>query len=132
MLIAGLVVGQAVSKTEAAAKVGMLIMAVYKGDERVLMAVSFVLDFVLFTFMTNVSMFIVLLGYKLADRGKRLVRADKRYPSSKTCSRCGKIKPMPLWKRDYDCICGLKMDRDVNVAVNIKNRGYEMYLGKCA
>lgn len=77
-------------------------------------------------------MFATMLGYKLADRGKQLVQVDKWYPSSKTCSRCGKIKPMPLSQRSYDCTCGLKLDRDVNAAVNIKNRGYEMYLEKCA
>lgn len=78
------------------------------------------------------GMFATMLGYKLADRGKQLVQVDKWYPSSKTCSRCGKIKLMPLSQRSYDCTCGLKLDRDVNAAVNIKNRGYEMYLEKCA
>ena len=39
--------------------------------------------------------------------------------SSKRCSRCGQLQPMPLWKRTYRCQnCGLVMDRDENSAVN--------------
>ena len=43
------------------------------------------------------------------------------YPSSKTCSRCGRVKAkLSLAERVYTCDgCGLVMGRDLNAAVNI-------------
>ncbi|WP_278321581.1 zinc ribbon domain-containing protein [Hungatella hathewayi] len=35
---------------------------------------------------------------------------------------------MPLSVRRYECNCGMSMDRDLNAAINIRNRGYEIYL----
>ena len=62
-----------------------------------------------------------MLAYKLAERGGELVKVDRWYPSSKRCSRCGKIKEtMPLSERTYTCSCGNVMDRDVNAALNIR------------
>lgn len=72
--------------------------------------------------------FLTMLQYKLEERGKCLIRIDKWYPSSKTCNRCGKIKPMPLSQRLYECTCGMSMDRDLNAAINIRNQGYKAYL----
>lgn len=72
--------------------------------------------------------FLTMLKYKLEERGKRLIRIEKWYASSKTCSRCGAIKMMPLSVRRYECNCGMSMDRDLNAAINIRNRGYEIYL----
>lgn len=60
-----------------------------------------------------------LLQYKCGDI--RLV--DRFYPSSKTCSSCGKVKDMPLRLRTYDCECGLSLDRDLNAALNILRAG---------
>ena len=59
------------------------------------------------------------LEYKTAWYGKKLVVADRWYPSSKTCSRCGAIHEMPLNQRTYRCQCGLVLDRDVNAALNL-------------
>ena len=59
------------------------------------------------------------LEYKAAWYGKKLVVADRWYPSSKTCSRCGAIHEMPLKQRIYKCQCGLVLDRDVNAALNL-------------
>ena len=43
--------------------------------------------------------------------------------TSKQCSVCGSIKPMPLSQRTYRCPnCGNVMDRDRNAAINILNR----------
>jgi putative transposase len=41
--------------------------------------------------------------------------------SSKTCSRCGQVKPtLALAERVYWCeACGLVCDRDVNAAANL-------------
>ncbi|WP_243270243.1 transposase [Hungatella hominis] len=68
-----------------------------------------------------------MLKYKLEERGKSLIRIDKWYASSKICSQCGKVKVMPLSERRYECGCGMSMDRDLNAAINIRNKGYEIY-----
>ena len=47
---------------------------------------------------------------------------DKFYPSSKTCSCCGRIKKdLKLSDRVYQCKCGLMIDRDLNASINLKN-----------
>jgi len=60
-----------------------------------------------------------LLQYKCGD--VRLI--DRFYPSSKTCSSCGRVKDMPLHFRTYDCECGLSLNRDLNAARNILRAG---------
>ena len=71
------------------------------------------------------GMFTSFLAYKLADKGKYLVKIDKWFPSSKTCSHCGKIKNnLSLSERIYHCKhCGLEIDRDQNAAINILQEG---------
>ena len=61
------------------------------------------------------------LEYKTARTGARLHIVDRWYPSSKMCSRCGRVKAkLSLAERTYRCDgCGLVMDRDLNAAVNI-------------
>ena len=61
------------------------------------------------------------LEYKTARSGAALHVIDRWYPSSKTCSKCGRVKAkLPLAERVYKCDgCGLAMDRDLNAAVNI-------------
>jgi len=50
-----------------------------------------------------------------------LIKIDRFYPSSKTCSFCGETKPMPLDMRTFNCpSCGTSVDRDVNAAINIR------------
>ncbi len=47
---------------------------------------------------------------------------DRFYPSSKTCSQCGKVKKdLKLSDRIYKCNCGLTIDRDLNASINLKN-----------
>lgn len=72
------------------------------------------------------GIFLKLLEYKLAERGKYLARVDKWYPSSQLCSRCGEQKKMPLSERIYNCTCGLIIDRDYNAAINILNEGLRL------
>ena len=70
------------------------------------------------------GMFVRMLDYKLADRGKRLIKTDKWYPSSQTCSVCGYKNPAvkDLSVRHWTCPeCDTTHDRDINAAVNIKN-----------
>lgn len=70
------------------------------------------------------GMFISFLSYKLKEEGKKLIKIDKWYPSSKTCSNCGKIQEnLSLSDRIYSCKCGLKIDRDINASINIRNQG---------
>ena len=73
------------------------------------------------------GMFTSFLSYKLEREGKQLVRIDRWYPSSKTCSSCGKIKEhLGLEERVYRCGCGNQMDRDENAAINIRKEGLRM------
>jgi putative transposase len=61
------------------------------------------------------------LEYKTRFYGSRLVVADRFYPSSRTCSCCGVVKPtLALSQRMYACDhCGFETHRDVNAAVNL-------------
>ena len=61
------------------------------------------------------------LEYKCKEKGIELVTADRWYPSSKTCSRCGAINnDLKLSDRVYNCpVCGLKIDRDLNASINL-------------
>ena len=59
--------------------------------------------------------------YKSLWRGCELVVHDRFFPSSKTCSGCGKVKKsMPLLERVFQCDCGLVMDRDQNAVLNLR------------
>jgi putative transposase len=61
------------------------------------------------------------LTYKTGWNGGTLIVADRWYPSSKTCSRCGVVKTkLRLSERTYTCTeCGLVIDRDTNAALNL-------------
>jgi putative transposase len=61
------------------------------------------------------------LTYKTEWNGGRLVVADRRFPSSKTCSGCGVVKAkLPLRVRTFVCPeCGMVLDRDLNAARNL-------------
>lgn len=60
------------------------------------------------------------LEYKCNFRGIKLVVVDRFYPSSKSCSQCGKIKKdLKLKDRVYKCSCGLNIDRDLNASINL-------------
>ena len=65
--------------------------------------------------------FIRQMEYKCAWNGIELVKADRFYPSSRTCSVCGCIKKdLKLSDRTYHCSdCGLVIDRDYNAAINL-------------
>ena len=64
------------------------------------------------------------LEYKSVLHGNTVVVADRWFPSSKLCSRCGGIKDtLTLSDRTYKCDCGLVIDRDLNAAINLRNYG---------
>ncbi|WP_306302431.1 RNA-guided endonuclease InsQ/TnpB family protein, partial [Gordonia rhizosphera] len=66
-----------------------------------------------------------MLGYKTRWYGSVLVEADRWYPSSKTCSACQAVKTkLSLADRVFACDnCGLRIDRDLNAAINLARLG---------
>ena len=62
------------------------------------------------------------LTYKGEWYGCEVLFADRFYPSSKRCSRCGNVKArLDLSERVYACeVCGLIIDRDLNAALNLE------------
>ena len=63
------------------------------------------------------------LEYKCLWYGVELIKADRFYPSSKTCCKCGNIKKdLKLSDRVYKCSeCSNTIDRDLQAAINLKN-----------
>lgn len=60
------------------------------------------------------------LTYKTRWYGSTVALCDRWYPSSQTCSTCGARSKLRLSQRVFHCAaCGLKLDRDVNAAINI-------------
>jgi putative transposase len=61
------------------------------------------------------------LAYKAEWFGAELVVCDRWFPSSRACSRCGKLRErIELTERAFCCdACGLVVDRDRNAAANL-------------
>ena len=78
--------------------------------------------------------FTEMLKYKLEERGKVLLKAERSFPSSKICSRCGSLnRQITIEDRVWKCPdCGTVHDRDVNAAINIRNRCLMIYFGRRA
>ena len=72
--------------------------------------------------------FVTLLQYKCDWYGKELVKVNRFYPSSKTCSECGWInQDLNLSMRHWTCkSCGVIHDRDVNASRNILKEGLKI------
>jgi putative transposase len=71
------------------------------------------------------SSFVGMLNYKCERSGKILVKVDRFFPSTKTCSNCyHRVSSLPLDVRQWTCSsCGTYHDRDVNAAQNLKAEG---------
>jgi len=82
----------------------------------------------------NWAEFIRQMKYKSEWNGISFIQADKFYPSSKMCSCCGNIKKdLKLKDRIYVCnVCGTKMDRDYNAAINLERYGLPKEKGQSA
>ena len=62
-------------------------------------------------------------NYKAEWAGKKVIFVDPKR-TSKECHVCGNLEDMKLSDRTFRCSkCGLILDRDINAAINIKNRG---------
>ena len=71
------------------------------------------------------SEFVRQLSYKCELHGKTLIKVNRYYPSTKTCSCCGhKNENLTLQDRVWTCpTCNTFHDRDINAAINILNEG---------
>lgn len=71
------------------------------------------------------SEFVRQLEYKGKWYGKNIIKIDRFFASSKTCSDCGHVLDnLDLSIREWVCpICGTIHDRDINAAINIKYSG---------
>jgi putative transposase len=67
-----------------------------------------------------------MLSYKAMLNERLVIFVDPRN-TTKTCSACGNIKNMKLSDRKYICNCGLNIDRDLNSAINIHQRGITFF-----
>ena len=79
------------------------------------------------------GMFLNMLEYKLADRGRILIKVDRFFASSQICNCCKRKNPevKDLKIRSWVCpTCGSKNDRDLNAAKNILEEGLRKLKGE--
>lgn len=71
--------------------------------------------------------FVRMLQYKADWNERTIVKIDRWFASSKTCSCCGTVnQELELSDRHWTCSsCNTKLDRDVNAATNILNEGFK-------
>ena len=81
----------------------------------------------------SLSEFLRQIEYKARWRGAVVVKADRFYPSSKTCSGCGEVEAdLTLGDRTYKCeSCGLEIDRDLNAAINLRALAVSSTVSAC-
>ena len=66
--------------------------------------------------------FLTILTVKAGNAGQKIIGVNPRN-TSQDCSNCGEKVPKELSQRTHSCPhCGTVIDRDVNAAINIKNR----------
>lgn len=68
------------------------------------------------------AQFTQMLDYKAASAGGKVIRVDPSY-TSQDCSTCGKRHDLTL--KDRVMPCCQRLDRDVNAAKNILQKGFE-------
>jgi putative transposase len=74
---------------------------------------------------TGWSTLVQYIEYKAEWAGRRVVKIDRWFPSTKRCSECGHVgETKPLSVRHWQCEkCSEHHDRDVNAAKNIRTVG---------
>ncbi|TLW94870.1 IS200/IS605 family element transposase accessory protein TnpB [Saccharomonospora piscinae] len=76
--------------------------------------------------------FLRMLDGKAVRYGRVVHRIDRWFPSSQTCSECGRVdSKKPLDVREWTCPCGTTHDRDLNAAKNILAAGRAERLNAC-
>ena len=65
--------------------------------------------------------FLTILSSK-AEKAGLMTVAVKAHNTTQECSSCGAIVKKSLSQRWHECDCGLSIDRDLNAAINIRNR----------
>lgn len=72
---------------------------------------------------TSWATFVSRLEQKGKDYNCEIIKADRFFPSSQLCSKCGfQYKELKLSQRVWTCPnCKSKLDRDLNAAINLKN-----------
>ncbi|ALJ90702.1 transposase [Thermus aquaticus Y51MC23] len=78
--------------------------------------------------------FLRMLEYKANWYGATLIVAQRSFPSTRLCSRCGHLNgKMPLFQRVFRCeACSLERDRDLNAALNLRAYGLAHLTGPTA
>ncbi len=72
------------------------------------------------------------LKYKADWYGRDMIKVNRFYPSSKTCSKCGYIKQdLKLSDREWTCPdCKTTHDRDINASINLFLEGLKLTIGQ--
>jgi putative transposase len=68
------------------------------------------------------GIFVSICTVKAAWAGRTIIKVDPKF-TSQVCSQCGQVKKKDLSERWHSCNCGAELDRDVNAAINILERG---------
>ena len=65
------------------------------------------------------------IRWQLSYKVQHLIKVNRFFPSSKTCSNCGHIRSdLTVGERTYRCDnCGAVIDRDLNAAINLMKSG---------
>ena len=79
----------------------------------------------------SLGTFYTMLEYKSNWNNKKVVKIDRFFPSSKTCSKCNYInQDLTLKDREWLCPnCKTTHNRDFNASVNIKKQGLKILSG---
>ncbi|MCI0712509.1 MAG: transposase [Chloroflexi bacterium] len=80
------------------------------------------------------AQFVNILEWVALKRGKQVVKIDRWYPSTQTCSHCQYVnQQITLRDREWCCpACGTHHQRDHNAAKNIKTAGASVGLSERA
>ena len=66
--------------------------------------------------------FVSICSVKAVWAGRTLIKVSPQF-TSQVCSGCGQVRKKDLSERWHSCECGTELDRDVNAAINILERG---------
>lgn len=79
-----------------------------------------------------IGLMFFMLRYKTVWQRKHLAEIGRFYPSSRLCGACGAINDaLTLSDRVWTCACGVRHDRDLNAARNIRREGLRLLAEGC-